>query len=496
MGFPLQSLRQWITFSAPEAEDAEAAALRQWLDRHAHASAAKIAAGLANRIPVLAANQKNLHMRIRLLDLFVDAAESILGSIESELDRAPLPLPVDIQADAAAADNLLKALASSYGAAVGAIESRRLGAGLGHLLQSAMHHAMLLIARRQVLAYRAYAYPSPSSWLQLHQFHAIARARNLAATVKDGQSIERTYMRALLFALADPTKRSRGDLDSLISCIDSVLPMAQFAHLSNLGEQDRKSKSLFLLQAGDGCGSRPLARVTSPPPPDALALDTREVVAELTRSLKRPNPALQCPPELTESMIHMWSNPPTRRFTRSRVKPKADVVSGIPSVARYLQSAFTRRHGDQRNHPSMPVSEWYIVNESPDGFGLRYSRGDPGCLDVGDLIGVRPRERSRVHICLIRRVSNAGHGRFELGVQELSPLALPIPLATEPDRDARDAILLPRLPGFGNLSGLAAPAGVLFSGGEVIWNRNNLSFRHHLGRRIEGNQRTELFLLA
>jgi cyclic-di-GMP-binding protein len=496
MGFPLQSLRQWLPFSAPETEDAEAAALRLWLDRHAHASAAKIASGLANRIPVLAANQKNLHMRVRLLDLFMDAAEGILESIEDELDRAPLPLPADIQADALSADNLLKALASSYGAVVGSIESRRMGTGLGHLLQAATQHAMQLIARRQLLAYRAYAYPSPSSWLQLHQFHAMARARNLASVTKDGQSIERVYMRALLFALADPTKRSRSDLENIITCIDSVLPLAHFAPLSNLNEQERKSKSLFLLQAGDGCGSRPLARVVNPPPPDALALDTREVVAELTRSLHRPKPSLQCPPAFAESMVHMWSSPPTRRFTRSRVKPKADLVSGIPCVAKYLQSAFTRRQSDQRNHPAMPVSEWYIVNESPDGFGLRYSRGDPGCLDVGDLIGVRPRERSRVHICLIRRVSNSGHGRFELGVQELSPLALPIPLATDPNCDARDAILLPRLPGFDNLSGLAAPTGVLSSGGEVIWSRNNLSFRHQLGRKVEGNHRTELFLLA
>lgn len=495
MGFPLHSLRHWIPFNAPEAEIAEAAALKQWLDRHANASAAKIAGGLANRIPVLAANQKNLHMRVRLLDLFMDAAEGILGSIEYELDHAPLPLSAAIQADVLAADNLLKALASSYGAVVSAIESRRLGAGLGHLLQAGIRRAMQLIARRQSLAYRNYAYPSPSSWLQLHQFHAIARARNLASTEKEGHSIEHVYMRSLLFALADPAKRSRGDIDAINRCIDSLLPLAHFAHFSDLSDQDRKSKSLFLLQAGDGCGSRPLARVGDPPP-DALALDTREAVAELARRLNRPEPTLQCPPALAESLIQMWSSPPTRRFTRSRVRPKADLVCGLPSVAKYLQSAFTRRQGDQRSHPGMPVSEWYIVNESPDGFGLRYSRGDPGCLDVGDLIGVRPRERSRVHICLIRRVSNAGHGRFELGVQELSPLALPIPLASDTDSDAHDAILLPRLPGFGNLSGLAAPAGVLSSGGEVIWSRNNLSFRHQLGRRVDGNHRTELFLLA
>ena len=496
MGFPLHSLRHWISFSAPEAEDAEAAALRQWLDRHVHASVDKIAVGLANRIPLIAAKQKNLHMRVRLLDMFLESAEGILTAIETEVDQAPLPQPSDVQTNALAADNLLKSLASSYGAVVGAIEARRLGTGLSHLLQATIQQTMRLIARRQLLAYRAYAYPSASSWVQLHQFHAIARARDVASLAKDGRSIENTYVRSLLFALADPTKRSRTDLTTIGCCIDTLLPLAHLAHLSNLSEPERRSKSLFLLQAGDGTGSRPLSRVTGPHPADALALDTRELVAELNRNLTRPSAALQCPPSLAESMIHMWSSPPTRRFSRSRVKPKADLVTGIPSVARYLQSAFTRRQTDKGAHAAMPVSEWYIVNESPDGFGLRYSRGDPGNFDVGDLVGVRPRERSRVHICLIRRVSNAGHGRFELGVQELSPLALPIPLTADPASHSREAILLPRLPGFGNASGLAAPAGVLYPGGEVIWSRNNLSFRHQLGRKVEGNHRTELFLLA
>ena len=496
MGFPLHSLRHWIPFGAPEAEDAEAVALRQWLERHAQASVDKIAIGLANRIPVLAAKQKNLHMRVRLLDMLRQAAEGILAAIEDDLDQASLPLPPEVQANALAADNLLKSLASSYGAVVGAIESRRLAAGLSHLLQASIQQTMHLIARRQTLAYRAYAYPSPTSWLQLHQFHAIARARNIAAAHRNGSSIENIYVRSLLLALADPTKRSRSDLVAINGCLDNLLPLAHLTHLSNLGERDRQSKSLFLLQSGDSRGSRPLAKMTSPPPADALALDTREVVAELGRGLTRPNAALQCPPTLAESMIQMWSSPPSRRFTRSRVKPKADLVAGISLVARYLQSAFTRRQSDKAGHPIMPVSEWYIVNESPDGFGLRYSRGDPGNFDVGDLVGVRPRERSRVHICLIRRVSNAGHGRFELGVQELSPLALPIPLTADENSHSRDAILLPRLPGFGNASGLAAPTGVLYSGGEVIWSRNNLSFRHQLGRRVEGNHRTELFLLA
>lgn len=496
MGFSLNSLRNWIPFNAAEAEDAEATALRDWLDRHNGASIGKIAIGLANRMPHLAARQSNMHMRARLIDTFGDAAEGILAAIEDEIGRAPLPLPAEVQANALAADNLLKAMTTSYGTVISAIESRRMGTGLAHLLQGTLQHTMQLVARRQLLAYLAYAYPSPTSWLQLHDYHRIARSRNLVAHIKDGHSVENIYIRALLLALADPTKRSRNDLKAVIRAIDSLLPMARLVLLSNLNEQDRKSKALFLLQAGEGCGSRPLAKVSTVPPPDALALDVRDVVAELAHRLSQPTPAIPCTPEIATSLLRMWTEPPSRRFSRSRVKPKADLVAGIGGVASYLQSAFARRQSDVIQRGRIPISEWYIVNESPDGFGLRYSRGDPGNFDVGDLVGVRPRERSRVHICLIRRVSNSGHGRFELGLQELSPLALPIPLGASPNLGARDAILLPRLPGFGNASGLAVPAGILCSGEEIVWSRNNRSFRHQLGERVECNHRTELFLLA
>lgn len=496
MPSPLQSLREWLTFGNAEADPPEVGALRAWLENHSGAPAADIASSLSSRLPQVLATQKNVHMQLRLVDSFAAVAEHILPELETEVTWAPLPLPADARTKALAADNLLKALISAYGTAVAAIESRRWGAGLHHLLQAALLRTVEMIERRQVLAYRAYTCPSPASWQQLHNFYCTARQRNLAGEAKEAQSIEHVYARALLLALSDPTKRSRRDLKSLAACIDLLIPWARFGALEDLHADERKSPALFPLPASNARFARSLSDSEAAAAGDGLMLDARAVVTELKRYLAEDQVALPCSPEQAESLAKMWSQPLPRRFSRSHMKPRADVVAGIPSVARYLQGAFARRESDDQDLARIRMSEWYIVDESPDGFGLRYAKGDVEALDVGDLIGVRPRERSRMHICIIRRVTNGGHGRFEVGVQELSPLALPIPIVSGNPARVDDGILLPRMPGFASASGLAAPTGLLAADSEVRWSRNGLDFHHRVERRIEGNHRTELFLLA
>jgi hypothetical protein len=489
MSSPLRLLRNWLPFGDRQAAHTDLEALRIWLDGHTRAPAAEMATGLASRIPGLAAREKNLHMRLRLLETFSSAADEILPRLEEEITRAPLPLPAAARSSALAADNLLKALASAYAAAVAAIESRRLATGLGRLLHASLLRALQTIGRRQELAYRVYANPSAGTWQQLHQLHALARSRNLGGTNKSGDSIEQAYVRALLLAFADPCKHSRADLQALATCCRRLAPLARLRHAGDLPAGRPQTRALFLL-GSDGQPGRPLPQQSSWPA-DALALDAGAIVDCLEAELAQgPRGDPSCPPELGEALIALWSGQPSRRFSRARFKPKADLVTGVPAVAGYLYGAFARRRSDRQEKAAVAISEWYIVNQSPDGFGLRYTQGDAGSLDVGDLVGLRPRERSRVHICLIRRVSNTGHGRFELGLQELSPLALPIPLK------AGNGILLPRLPGFGNAAGLAAPAGLLSVGSEVAWSRNGRSFRHRLGRRVDGNRHTDLFLLA
>ena len=102
----------------------------------------------------------------------------------------------------------------------------------------------------------------------------------------------------------------------------------------------------------------------------------------------------------------------------------------------------------------------------PDGFGVRYIRGDIAAVEVGDVVALRPRESSHVQICLVKRVSNAGQARLKSGCRIYRPHALVIDL---PGRNggAQGGILLPRMPILGNAAGLLSQPGSVPDGLEV-----------------------------
>lgn len=483
-------LRDWLPFpTTREGEDNEAA-LHHWLEHHTDLPATARAAELAKRLPIIANREKNLHRRIRTLESFLVPAEDILAKLEQAITDAPLPLAPAIRLNAVAADNLLKSLVGSYGYTATAIESRRLATGLGRLLQTALFQGMRLIARRQVLAYRLYAPPSASSWQQMHQLFALARRRELLAPGKHGENIEGVYTRSLLLALADPLRHPREDLGKINTYIDALAPSVKLVRLGDLDLQLRQPGALFLISETHGLPERFLAKRNIATTNDSWLIDTAAVVARL-RQATLDRSRKDRSPQLETALANIWNGKPARRFSRAKSKPKAELVTGLAAVAEFLQAAFSRRRNDRlRSIPfEQRASEWCILDQSPDGFGIRHTQGEVGMLNVGDIVGLRPREHNRVQICLIRRVNNTSQGHLELGLQALSPLALPISL------EIGSSILLPRLPGFGNCAGLAAPAGALCAGEAIHWHRNGRRFTHHLSHRIDGNGQNDLFLL-
>ena len=173
-------------------------------------------------------------------------------------------------------------------------------------------------------------------------------------------------------------------------------------------------------------------------------------------------------------------------------------VVGLLDVSLFLSGgAFRRRNsdGERRGISSPAVSEWALVDESPDGYGIRYLRGDIGNVEVGDIVGIRPRESSHVQICLVRRVSNAGQTRFELGLQNLSPHALVVDLPARAGAVRAKAVLLPRLPAFNNAAGLLSTPGSVPEGLEILYPTAGTRIRLKLAQRLEGNSRNEFHLL-
>lgn len=502
----LDFLRNWLPVGRREDGQDGAQALRDWLEGMRSAPVEEVAASLAKRLTAMVAVQRNQHMRIKLLDTFDDIAQELLPKLERDIEAAALPFDATTQTRALAADNLLKALAAGYGNVALGIEMRKLAGGLAPLVLHALQRAIATLRRRQLLAYRAYAAPSPASWRQLHELYRTAARLELLGAVRSGLPIGQLYISTLLIAYAEPGKFARTGLDTLLDCAVRAAALVRLRRADATGNL-RPDAPLFVIAPGDSGPGKPLVRMPAGADSDRLYLDCSELAATLRSDigakarLDMPHEWLlpNAPLPMLRTLAAMWGAQPTRRFSRIRFKPRTDLVVGLTDIGLFLSGAAFRRRRDDSSKRVLPaspsISEWSLIDESADGFGVRYVRGPIGNVEVGDVVAIRPRDNSQVQICVVRRVSNTAQNRFELGLQGLAPQAVVVDLPAIDGGRRNRAVLMPRLPSYQNAAGLLALPGTVPPGLEVRCPLGGRTLRLGLAQQIDGNGTSEFHLL-
>jgi hypothetical protein len=98
---------------------------------------------------------------------------------------------------------------------------------------------------------------------------------------------------------------------------------------------------------------------------------------------------------------------------------------------------------------SYPVYEVRTVNASPGGYCLEWSDGLPGDIRTGDIVSVREDAEQAWAIAVIRWVSHLEQARTLVGLELLSPRAMPygalIPQKTGGTSDPIRVLLLPEI---------------------------------------------------
>ncbi|MBN8501310.1 MAG: hypothetical protein J0M19_09195 [Sphingomonadales bacterium] len=497
MDAPLQKLRDLFNFGRSGDDHSEHQYLLDLLDGLAGKPPHLVISALHTQYLPAVACQRNLHMRFKLLENSRAEAIRCLPVLESKVSEAVLPLPAEASDSALIADNFLKSLASAYIGIVSGITTHHQEAALAHLMQHAIRRAMRALLRRQVLAYRAYAPPSASSWQQMHDLYRNARNRNLHGG-HDDKSIERVYLTALLLAYADPNKIPRNELDELKMLVENLAPLAAIGDAAQFERGQSTLSARFLVDVEEGAPGRPLAKV-----PETASLfgnyivECRGVVSAIDRRLMRyanqehdeHEPQHE---KLLTSLRTSLGGQIQRRFSRIRFKPKADLVAGFDNAVQFIANGtLIRRESDFSSKPPLATSEWALINESPDGFGIRFQKGEKWPMQAGDLVVLRTREGSRIHVCLVRRIANLDQHKLELGLQELSPEAGVLKL-----EDGQTAICLPRLPAFQGSPGLILPAQYAVSSDlSVAIALNGSAHRWKPGKHAESNGRIQFHVL-
>jgi cyclic-di-GMP-binding protein len=502
MGFHLQRLRELLPFSQPHPpSQADGVSARHNQSPTRNQPLAALAHLYDEVLPPII-RQSNLHMRIKLLDEARQEAEKLLLPLESEISQAALPLPPSATAAALQADNLLKRLTQAYADTARKI-FRDHHASFANLLHRATERAMSLVARRQLLAYRAYALPSANSWLLLHELYRMTCDPRSKPLNGETAPIEHEYLGALLFAFLEPNKLPRNELDIVHRCTRQLAAYAVVAEATSELLTSKSTDACFLVRPADGAPGFPLTRLPSETNiAGGLIVDCTQVLAALDRNLARSpgkpvQPELSASPVLLQSLRVAIGGRSARRFSRTKFRPRADLIGGLDQVIEFLDGhAFSRRAHDSLNRQEsqgFSTSEWSLIDESPDGFLIRFIKGNKCQFGAGDIVVLQPRESSRTHVCLIRRIASA-RNRLELGLQLLSPQVSVVTLAANGSAATR-AIFLHSLPAYGPHTGLIVAPGHLAKQQTLSFTTLGRKLEKQVGRTLEANEGLEFVTL-
>jgi hypothetical protein len=504
MDSPLQLLRELLPFGPSSAEQKSVAAVRGLLDTLVGLSPQETVAKLASTVLPTVNRQPNLHMRFKLLEDIRHETEQALPRLEQEISQAVLPLPLVTTTAALYVDNLLKGLSIAYAGIARGINKGQLEGGMSHLFHRNVQRAMAMVSRRQLLAYRAYAAPSASSWQTLHDLYQMVRGPLAMPLNGETAPIEHEYLGALLFAYLEPSKLPRSDLEMINICSRQLAAYASIGDALADPAGIKHPDSCFMVRPDEGNPGYPLSRLpASTSTFGSLLVDCSQVLAALDRNItRRPGkavePDLNAPPAVLQSLRVAIGGKSSRRFSRTHFRPRGDLVSGFNSVINFLDgNAFSRRSVDaahRYNGREFTSSEWALVDESPDGFRLRFIKGEKKTLGAGDVVALQPRESSKIHVCFVRRISSS-QVRLEIGLQLMSPQVSVVDVTIEGIVDDCRAIFLHSLPAYGKFSGLIIPPGSYRSGQKVLVKLPGRSLLRQLGNCMEANDGLAFFSL-
>ncbi|MEO8409301.1 MAG: hypothetical protein ABI478_01925, partial [Propionivibrio sp.] len=318
---------------------------------------------------------------------------------------------------------------------------------------------------------------------------------------------------AVLLGCAEPASFTSQEIDLVVACLQRTV-----GRIDGNRAIDPGDRAAFWIDASHDAPATPWWR--RPPPPDTtVRVFSGAPVADALRELlvrietgTSPD-ALGLPVFAASAAGHgvlrrlvgYWGAPGKRRFSRRHQNDRGLLCAGLPS----LWQLFREGSG-----AAVETSNWMIVNQSPDGCAVRHVSGRTGELAVGDIAAIRAATRTESadgkawQICIVRWALSENQEHLELGLQILSPRALPAILA-QPAKSGERArlpvLILPEIKGLRADEWLVAPAGELMTSAHaagaadsfvLVVEKDNIEVREARSTRLEEqNSVIEIFAI-
>jgi hypothetical protein len=416
-----------------------------------------------------------IFQRLKLLDLLFAHAERILRADLPGFQEISLPVSRKVRQRVKVLIDLLEILTQDYFNSLAELFDPE----GGNTLRAP--HASLLRAM-QGIAWQIridYLVASPTSiglWQQLHAAYRTARRLGLEnfPGPRGGAGVQRAYTDILLAAIAQPASFSATELEFISRYIESSsirieLQETPPEHATAIFwiDLDRDFPAHALVRRVPGADSQPLYFAC-----DEIAATARQHHGELAGGVAAEALGLPAFADTRAGrgvllrLANLWGQPAKRRFPRRRQSYRANLCLGLETLWRLLKTPGT----------PVPLSEWMVTNESPDGYALMHVSGDTDELRIGDVVALQALGEADKggdaswHICIIRWAISENPEHVELGLQLIAVRAIAAEVAQPYELPAGrvSALILPQTPPLRPLESLLVAAGELQSSEERL----------------------------
>lgn len=413
--------------------------------------------------------------RLKLMETYRPTILKVVDELASHYCNQPLPLSENAMMAAATAKNLLTELAYGYKVGILGQSSRIFALGGSKTLALLVQRAIDALDRLLQVSYYTYVNAPEAVWSEIHRLYLHAAQLGLhEIEIEDcgeKSSINLTYKRVLLLALANPHHLTSVDVDRVR---DYLTRYAQLAQLHPLGTPENPA-GVFLVRLKSDQAPIPLSkhRGEADMRTDILLI-TVELARQVSADLKQlESGTAGAAPGMTGStnqsrdllnyLIKNWALAPKRTFSRLPKNESTNLCAGLQAIHYFLNGeadfAAIRQQSEDAdvslNFTESPIdssaihlfssARWLVVNESAGGMALSKFPGVPSELGVGDLLGMRSDRGGQWSLGVVRWANSEESGDLEIGAQMLAPTAKAIAVRPENTKDYAKALLLPEL---------------------------------------------------
>jgi hypothetical protein len=354
--------------------------------------------------------------RLELAEIYWNTALQLWPQLERLYVRASHPLSGHALEAAKAGLTLAHELSTAYKHLLAGEAEKRLSLGGARLMVALIHRCLQCMGRILFNSYLAYAPVPPRTWHDAHLVYAFARDRKLhqtpVAADQPEATPERTYMQAMLLALANPYGFRPGELATVLHYLQEH---GHWAKLTETSPVHRLAKAVAIVPVGHDFPpfSANKGGTMEGPKLYLLTFDLAFQLQEQLRALEAGGPLPDGVRDgsgrvayiaLLKRLLRQWAIPPARQFNRLPSKARVVICTGLPGVWQYSRG----QHSVVANAPTglPPISACQVINHTPAGYALRQSDNHPAVLRIGELIAVRVEGRNALHVAIVRWFRN------------------------------------------------------------------------------------------